>query len=235
MLHIYGNYMEATKIYKPEILICPKCNSNLKYVYAISNKVVNFSSGKQIRIKNLGYKCPNCNDIVYFSQTANKLAFKGYKYSAKVICNIDYLKNKHKSREVICDILNSKGIDISDRNIDILYNKFKEYLHIPHEKIFEAYDNMLKTYNEIRLSIDLITINEIIYILFYDFFTGDILSIFKFNGMNDPTLKDTLSRYLNKELKITVIFSVRSYVSKLVSILKELVSDDVKFYSFLKF
>lgn len=227
--------MEATKIYKPELLTCPKCNSNLKYVYAISNKVVNFSSGKQIRIKNLGYKCPLCNDVVYFSQTANKLAIKGYKYSAKVMCNIDYLKNKHKSREVICDILNSKGIDISDRNVDILYNKFKDYLHISHEKIFEAYKIMLNNFNEIRLSIDLITINEIVYIIFYDFFTGDVLSIFKFNGLTDPILIETLSKYLNKDLKITVIFSVRSHVSKFVSILKELVSGDVKFYSFLKF
>lgn len=227
--------MEATKIYKPEILICPKCNSNLKYVYAISNKVINFSSGKQIRIKNLGYKCPNCNDIVYFSQTANKLAFKGYKYSAKVICNIDYLKNKHKSREIICDILNSKGIEISDRNVDILYNKFKNYLHISHEKIFEAYNDMLKEFNEIRLSIDLITINEVVYILFYDFFNGNILSIFKFNGIGDPLLVETLSKYLNKDLKISMIFSVRSYVSKFVSILKGMVSDNVKFYSFLKF
>ena len=94
---------------------------------------------------------------------------------------------------------------------------------------------MLNNFNEIRLSIDLITINEIVYIIFYDFFTGDVLSIFKFNGLTDPILIETLSKYLNKDLKITVIFSVRSHVSKLVSILKELVSSDVKFYSFLKF
>ena len=226
----------STKIYKPEILTCPKCNTNLKYVYAISNKIVNFSSGKQIRIKNLGYKCPLCNDVVYFSQTANKLAFKGYKYSAKVMCNIDYLKNKHSSREVICDILNSKGIEISDRNIDILHNKFKNYLdNNPDKIIFDSYNRMLKEYNEIRLSIDLITINEKVYVLIYDFFTGDLLTIFKFNGVEDNNLKIILSKYLNEKYNITMIFSVRSYVSKFVNILKQLVGDKTKFYSFLKF
>ena len=51
----------AVKVYKPEILECPKCNSKLKYCYTISNKVIQFTSSKAFRIKNLGYKCPNCN------------------------------------------------------------------------------------------------------------------------------------------------------------------------------
>ena len=60
----------AVKIYKPEILACPFCNSALKYKYTISNKVVQFTSGKIFRIKNLGYGCLNCNDSnIYFSQT----------------------------------------------------------------------------------------------------------------------------------------------------------------------
>ena len=61
---------KAVKVYKPEILTCPKCGNNLKYVYTISNRVVQFSSGKAFRIKNLGYKCSLCNDNVYFSLTA---------------------------------------------------------------------------------------------------------------------------------------------------------------------
>ena len=74
---------KAVKIYKPEIMLCPRCKNSLKYVYTVSNRVVQFSSGKIFRIKNMGYKCPNCNDNVFFSLTALKLAFKGYTYSAK--------------------------------------------------------------------------------------------------------------------------------------------------------
>ena len=72
---------EVCKVYKPEILACPICKSKLAYCYTISNKLVYFTSGKRMRIKNLGYKCPNCeDDTVYVSQTANKLCFKGYSY-----------------------------------------------------------------------------------------------------------------------------------------------------------
>ena len=126
--HICGDNMKletkVVKIYKPEILLCPKCKEKLKYTYTVSNKVVQFTSGKAVRIKNMGYLCKNCNDgNVYFSQTATKLCFKGYTYSAKTVCMIDYYKNQGLSRDAICDILTQKGFYISDRNVFIfLYN-----------------------------------------------------------------------------------------------------------------
>ena len=231
------NNVKATKIYKPEILTCPICNSNLKYCYTISNKVVQFSSGKTIRIKNLGYKCPICNDNVYFSQTANKLAFRGYTYSAKVICMIDYEKKiNHRGREAICDILDNKNIEISDRNVDIIYKKFKEIFNQDYNKIIiDAYNDMLNKFNEIRISLDLITVNEISYVILYDYFTGNILAIWKFNGVEDPRLIETLSKYINDKYNITTIFSVRGYVSKFVPIIKSIAPKVTKVYPFLKF
>lgn len=231
------NNVKATKIYKPELLTCPICNNNLKYCYTISNKVVQFSSGKTIRIKNLGYKCPSCNDNVFFSQTANKLAFRGYTYSAKVICMIDYEKTiNHRGRETICDILDNKNIEISDRNVDIIHKKFKEIYDHDYDKIIkEAYKEMMDKFNEIRISLDLITVNEISYVIMYDFFTGNILAIWKFDGMDDPKLIETLSKYVNDEYNITTIFSVRGYVSKFVPIIKSLAPKGTKVYPFLKF
>ena len=231
------NNVKATKIYKPELLVCPICNNNLKYCYTISNKVVQFSSGKTIRIKNLGYKCPSCNDNVFFSQTATKLAFRGYTYSAKVICIIDYEKTiNHRGRETICDILDNKNIEISDRNVDIIHKKFKEIYDHDYDKIIkEAYKEMMDKFNEIRISLDLITVNEISYVIMYDFFTGNILAIWKFDGMDDPKLIETLSKYVNDEYNITTIFSVRGYVSKFVPIIKFLAPKGTKVYPFLKF
>lgn len=227
----------AVKIYKPEILTCPICNSALKYKYTISNKVVQFTSGKIFRIKNLGYGCLNCNDSnIYFSQTANKLCFKGYTYSAKAVCLIAYYKSKHLGREGICDILASKGIEISDRNIDILYSKFKEtYNHNYDYIIKEAYKNMLDKYNEIRISIDLITIEDTYYVILYDFFTSHKLAIWTFNEMSFEALNDTLSKYINEELKITIITSIRNNKdNKFIPILKKL-SPKSKFIAFTKF
>ena len=231
------NNPKATKIYKPEILTCPICNKQLKYCYTISNKVIQYSSGKTIRIKNLGYKCPNCNDDVFFSQTANKLAFKGYTYSAKIVCIIDYEKTvNHKGREAICDYLANKGVEISDRNIDIIYKRFIELYNRNHEEvILEAYSNMMNKYNEIRIDLDLISVNELAYVLMYDYFTGDVIGLWKFNGIDDPNVVETLNKYIGNNDNISTIFTVRGYVSKFVPIIKSMISKKTKVYSFLKF
>ena len=222
------------KIYKPEILVCPKCGGNLKYKYTISNKVVQFSSGKTFRIKNLGYGCIECNDKnTYFSQTANKLCFKGYTYSSKIVCMIDYYKKRHMGRDTICDVLESKGVEISDRNIDILHKKFKEILNEDYDKtIFSAYENMKKEYNDIRISLDFITVNEIYYVILYDFFTGDKLAIWSVESLND--IDKILSKYINDDLNITHIFTSRC-TSKIYPIIKKLVSCKTKIFSFSKF
>ncbi len=231
------NNVNATKIYKPEILICPICGNNLKYCYTISNKTVQFSSGKTIRIKNLGYKCPRCNDDVFFSQTANKLAFKGYTYSAKTVCIIDYEKTVNKKgREAICDFLANKNIEISDRNVDIIYKRFKEIIERNHDEIIkEAFSNMMNKYNEIRICLDLISVNEKSYVIMYDFFTGNIIGLWRFNGVEDEALKDTLAKYIENNDDISTIFSVRGYVSKFVPIIKSMISKKTKVYAFLKF
>ncbi len=228
----------ASKIYKPEILICPVCGGTLKYRYTVSNKVVQFTSGKYFRIKNLGYGCPNCNDSnIYFSQTANKLCFKGYTYSAKIVCMIAYYKSKHLGREGICDILASKGIEISDRNIDILYKKYNEIVNQDYDKtIFESYRHMMEKYNEIRLSIDLITVNEKYFVIMYDYFTSEKLALWEFQGLSDSSFESTLSKYLNKDLKITVIASIRNTKEgKFLPVLKKLVPNDTKFIAYTKF
>lgn len=227
---------KAVKIYKPEILICPKCKSSIKYNYTVSNKVVQFTSGKYFRIKNLGYSCPSCNDgKIYFSQTANKLCFKGYTYSAKVICLIDYYKNKRMSREEICDILISKGIEISDRNVDILHKKFLSFYELDYDNtIKEAYNKMASEYGEIRISLDLITINEKNYVILYDFFKGNILAVWKVNGITDPNLKKLLELYIGPQNNISLIATVRN-ISKFVPLVKSVTSNKTKFITFNKF
>ena len=228
----------ASKIYKPEILTCPKCGNSLKYKYTISNKVVQFTSGKYFRIKNLGYGCPYCNDSnIYFSQTANKLCFKGYTYSAKIACMIDYYKKQHMGREGICDILASKGVEISDRNVDIIHSKFKEYLNQDYDRIIkEAFKNMLDEFNEIRLSIDLITINSTYYVIVYDFFTSKKLAIWIFDSLESNEIKERFASYIANNHNITLIATIRNTKEgKLVPLLKKLVGGNTRFISFNKF
>ncbi len=224
------------KSYKPEILNCPFCKSKLIYKHAISNKVIQFSNARFIRIKNLGYACPNCHESkIYFSQTANKLAFKGSTYSAKTICMIDYYKKKDYGREDICDLLTSKGLIISNRNIDIIHKKFEEVLNHDYDKMIkEAYQNMLNEYKEIRIAIDLITVNELCYIILYDYFTSEKLAIWIVEGLEDPKLEEYLEEYINQKYNITVVVTIRN-VSKFYSMVKKNLSSSTKVISFEKF
>ncbi len=226
----------SCKSYKPEIMNCPFCKTKFIYKHAISNKVIQFSSGRFIRIKNLGYSCPKCNDsIIYFSQTANKLAFKGSTYSAKTCCLIDYYKRKNYGREEICDILSSKGLIISNRNIDIIHKKFLDIYNHDYDLIIKnAYQNMLEKFKEVRISIDLITINELYYVILYDYFTSEKLAIWIFSNLEDEKIESILNEYLNAKYNITNVVTIRN-VSGFYSIVKKHLPANTKICSFEKF
>ncbi len=194
----------AVKIYKPEVLYCPKCQTKLKYNYTISNKVVQFTSGRIFRIKNMGYYCPCCNDDnLYVSATANKLAFKGYTYSVKVMLMIYKMKMEHKSRDLICDQLASKGVEISDRNVDILSNKVKEFINMDYEKnINDSYALQREKYGEVRFSIDKVSIDDLAFYILYDFYSGDLLAIWECKDVEEA--KVFFKKYLTDEVKMII-------------------------------
>ena len=226
---------KAVKIYKPEILICPKCKSNLKYVYTISNRIVQFSSGKAFRIKNMGYKCPNCNDNVFFSLTALKLAFKGYTYSAKLSCMIEYYKSLGYTRDKICDILAENDIEISDRNIDIIYKKVRSYIEMDYDKaIIDEFESMQSKFNEVRVCLDLITVEDRVYIIMYSYFSGEICALWKFDSVENEGVKELLRKYINKNYNITTIVTVRPQF-RFYSVIKENVPRGIKMMSYSKF
>ncbi|MBR6072064.1 MAG: hypothetical protein IKP77_04445 [Acholeplasmatales bacterium] len=226
---------KAVKVYKPEIMVCPKCGNNLKYVYTVSNRGVQFSSGKVFRIKNMGYKCPKCNDYLYFSLTALKLAFKGYTYSAKVCCMIDYYKCKGYTRDRICDILADSDIEISDRNIDIIGNKVKSYVDCDYDKaILDAYRDMNDKFGEIRVCFDLVTIDKCLYFIYYSYFSGDILAIWKTDSADSEFIKEIIKKYINSNYNITTILTIRPQF-RFYSVLKENIPSNVKLMSYSKF
>lgn len=226
--------MNISKYYKPEILICPKCGEKLVYRYAVSNKLIYFTSGKQMRIHNLGYGCPKCNDNnIYVSQTANKLAFKGYTYSAKIICLISKLKEQLKSRDEICDYFFTKNIEMSDRNVDNLYQKYLECININSKEVVPiAYKLMLDNYKEIRISIDLITITGSYFVIIYDYFSTKMLGMAKFDDFDDKMI-EFLTIFINKDYDISVITTIRRE-SNFVPLLRKLCGTKTKFISFLK-
>ena len=222
------------KNYKPEILICPKCNTKLKYLHSISAKTLTFTQGKTTFVKNLGYICPKCKDHIYVSQTALKFAFKGIHYSTKVCFIIYYYKELGYSRELICDNLSLNNVQISDRNISYIYNKMKDYLNKNYDEIRnKEYLQSINEFKQIRLSIDLISYNKKRLIIIRNQFSTNIIGFFYFNSINDPLVKETLIKYINKDLPITNIITIRKD-DVFYPLLKSLVPNSTKFSSFLK-
>ena len=113
--------------------------------------------------------------------------------------------------------------------------KIRSYIDAPYDELIkEYYNRLLNEYGKIRISVDLITIKEKYYVLFYDYYKGEILAIWIFDGLDDPKLTEILTPYFNNE-NIELIVSVRGYVSKFVPILKEISPKNTKFISYLKF
>lgn len=229
--------MERTKIYKPEFTVCPLCGSKLKYRYTVSNKVIQFSTGDYSRVKNLGYSCRNddCidNSVIYTSQTASKLCVKGYTYSAKVLALIYILKMKHKSRDEICDYLAYFGIDISDRNIDIIHDKYQKMLDTDYKKNIELeYEYMMRHFGQIRISIDSIAVEEYRVLSVRDSFNNHQIGLHIFKLCDEDNLKNVLGEYVSNP-NIKSIATVRSFTS-FFKILKEVVNRDMDYYYFEK-
>lgn len=226
-----------TKTYKPEIMTCPFCGHKLAYKYTVSNKVIQFTSGHYIRVKNLGYACPSCehSDKVYFSQTANKFCVKGYTYSAKIIAMIYYYKEANYSRDQICDLLWGIGIEISDRNVDMIYQKYKLNFDIDYEaNIISHYEAMMKEYKEVRLSIDHISVEDTMFLSVKDFFTGEQIGLHQFKGLNDPVFLSLVEKYLDHKYPITYIVTVRP-IFEFYTILQKYAKKDTKFIAYYKY
>ena len=227
---------DICKVYKPEILTCPICGSKLAYCYTVSNKLVYFTSGKRMRIKNLGYKCNSCScDTTFVSQTANKLCFKGYSYSVKVVATIALMKEEGRSRDYICDYLYNKGIEISDRNIGNLCNKFNEFLNLDYLKnIKEAYQEMIAKYNQIRLSIDFMKVMDEIVVVVYDYFTTNILALRRFKDNKEESIRNFFMEFINKDTPLSVVTTIRKD-QVYQPILREVCPKNTKFIPYIKF
>ncbi len=230
--------MDKTKIYKPEINYCPLCGSKLKYRYTISNKVIQFSSGKFIRVKNLGYSCknPDCLDdsVIYSSQTASKLCVKGYTYSAKVLALILVLKMKGKSRDEICDHLASLGVIMSDRNVDIINEKYGFVLNSDYlANIKVEYEYMMHRFKQIRISIDSLKVEDKRVVSIRDSFNNNQIGLHIFDINDIEGLKKILDLYINN-INVKSITTVRE-ITQFYKILKEVLNHEVEFYHFEKF
>lgn len=226
----------SVKTYKPEFEFCLVCNSNLIYKHSISRKVIQFSSGRKIKAINLGYKCQNesckAKDIIYSSETAKKLSIKGFTYSAKVITMIYLYKKRGLSRDLILKNLSDLGIIISDRNIDNIYNKFKDTIEYDYlSNLDNTYNNIINKYSKLVLSVDSYKALDKRAIVIYSPFTNSYIG-YHLICDTEKDIIELLKKYLSNNLVDTII-TVRRHTTFYKTLIK-VTNSNVKYYYFSK-
>ena len=93
---------------------------------------------------------------------------------------------------------------------------------------------MLTKFNEIRICLDLITVEKKVYIILYSYFSGDILAIWKYDTVEDEELKDRIKKYTDSKYNITTILTIRPHF-RFYSIIKENAPSSIKMMSYSKF
>ena len=88
-------------------------------------------------------------------------------------------------------------------------------------------------FNSIRLSIDLVSYNKKRLVIIRNFYNNKIIGFYYFNTIHEQNLIDILSKYINKNLNITSIISIRKD-DYFIPLLKNLAPINTKFSSFLK-
>lgn len=231
----WKNKIHLTRVFKPEYDICPFCGSKIDYCHAVSNKVIQFSTGEIYHTRNLGYRCSNTNckhnNLVFTSTTANKYCERGYTYSSKLLLYIYYQRKNGISRKDLQAELEKKNIVISDRNIDNIYKHYKEILDKNYD-INKEYEIMNEKYDGVYLSIDFIKIKTSMFISIRDMFSRKQIGLFEMESSDIESEYRILSNYiLNKEIK--QIATVRKHLIHF-KLINQLANKNVKFIIFEK-
>jgi hypothetical protein len=119
---------ERKLYFRPEISCCPHCESKLIRAHASWKKKIATLQGV-IQVSNMAYRCsnPHCSHLQarYRSAEAEKLCMKFTTYGFDVLCLVGELRFKHhRTRQEIADELQARGVKTSDRNAQMLYERY---------------------------------------------------------------------------------------------------------------
>lgn len=150
---------EKTVYFRPEIQSCPHCSSNLRFCHTVWKKNISTLQGV-IRAWSIGFRCchPECPhaSTVYRSAEAEMLSMKHSSYGFDVLALIGELRFKHhKTRQEIADELNGRGVKTSDRNVQMLYERYLTLLRASvTDRVREILQQVVHEHGGIILSMD---------------------------------------------------------------------------------
>lgn len=150
---------DETTYYKPEFSTCPTCQSKLNYCHTVSRKTISTLDGVKT-IVNMGYRCVNSEcekaSTVFRSAQAEHLSIKHITYGIDVLAFVGELRFKeHKTRNEIMNILNERGVVVSERHVQKLYERYTVLLRASAEENAKpTLKKIVETHGGIILSMD---------------------------------------------------------------------------------
>lgn len=212
-----------TIYYKPEMMKCPECESELKRSHRVWNKYIIQLSGT-IYAVSMGYRCPNADcpmNIVYKSALAESLSLKYYSFGIDVIAAIGDMRFNEKKTlgEIHSQLLNK--VSISEREVQYLIEIYM--LLITGIKQDKSYLDGVISPKGIILSIDGIQPekgNEVLYIL-RDVLSGEVLWSENILSSDMESIKGMLQSVIDLDYPILGVISdgqdtIRKAVGKLL-------------------
>lgn len=173
---------EKTIYFRPEISNCPHCESKLVRAHAAWKKKISTLQGV-IFAWSMSYRCPNSqcshSGALYRSAEAEKLCMKFTTYGFDVLCLVGELRFKqHMTRQEIADELNHRGVKTTDRNAQMLYERYLALLGASMDQhVRTVLQEVVEQHGGLMLSMDGVQPekgNETLYVM-REVFSGTIL------------------------------------------------------------
>lgn len=178
---------------------CPHCESKLVRAHAVWKKKISTLQGV-IFAWSMAYRCPSQKcphpGALYRSAEAEKLCMKFTTYGFDVLCLVGELRFKHHmTRQEIADELNGRGVKTTDRNAQMLYER---YLALLGASIDQHVSEVLKVVAEqnggLMLSMDGVQPekgNETLYVI-REVFSGTVLVAKNLNSGSSEELQNLI-------------------------------------------
>ena len=148
------------RYFRPESTNCPFCGKKTKFDHLYSKKYVT-TFHEETHVHNMGYRCIddecfNQHGRMYFhSAQADSLTLKGYTYGLDVIVHIGFQRTKnYRNIEEIHTDLRARNIDISERNVEYLYNTYLILMKCSLPERLEQIRPLIEKNRGVILSID---------------------------------------------------------------------------------
>jgi hypothetical protein len=209
------------RFYRPEISICPTCQTPLRRYATLSQRTVITLEGP-VRLIHRGFRCPNSDCTTrlrsYRSAAADALALPGFTFGLDVVILVGQLRlSQHHTLDEVHQLLSARlqpfGLTLSRREVMYLFEAYCSLLRAAHQPSddpqWKAWVAQVQTNGGLLLSLDGIQPekgNETIYLV-RDVLTGRVLCAENVSSGETEIIKQLLAPVVALDLPVLGVIS----------------------------